>query len=470
MAPTLTIPSRLEELEEALANPDHVRNIMKEPGQFKEFIQAYAKATYDRDNGDMNKQIKDQVQIAMSEFVRDNGLAGNSINFRNALPDPSPGANAKAVSHGKGAVYNKASYGARLEASMGGDNQFGSSAEFFQAIWPKFETLKNSAELRRKRDEALRIQNSYGSEVPADGGFLIPERLRSDILQVALETAVVRPRAQVIPMDSLRVPIPMIDTTSNVSSVFGGVVCYWTEEGAQLIESQATFGRVVLDAKKLTGYAEVPNELLADAPAFSSFFDTIFPRAIAWYEDVAFMNGTGVGEPLGFVNCPASVQVSKETGQSTGTIVWENIIKMFARMLPTALGNAVWIASIDTFPELATMALSVGTGGGPVWMGNYTNPGASTPPITILGRPVHFTEKTPQLSTTGDINFVDMSYYLIGDRQMMQSASSEQYRFQNDKTAFRVIERLDGRPWIQSSITPHNGGPNLSPFVQLQTR
>jgi HK97 family phage major capsid protein len=262
----------------------------------------------------------------------------------------------------------------------------------------------------------------------------------------------------------------MIDVTSQVSSVFGGIVCFWTEEAAALVESQATFGRVVLDAKKLTGYAEVPNELLADAPAFSSFFDTIFPRAIAWFEDIAFMVGTGVGEPLGFVNCPASVQIPIQAGQATKTIVWENIIGMYARMLPTALGRAVWVCSIDTFPELATMALAVGTGGGPVWMGNYTNPGTATPPITILGRPVVFTEKTPQLGTTGDISFVDFSYYLIGDRQMMQSAVSEQYRFQNDKTAFRVIERLDGRPWIQSSITPHNAGPNLSPFVQLTSR
>jgi HK97 family phage major capsid protein len=469
MAPTLTIPDTIEGLEELLGDTTRVRDMMKEPGKFKEFMGVYARKQWDRDN-DLKQQVREQVQITMAEFARDNGLGGNRLNFSNALPNMTPMANTSSVSHGKGAAYNKASYGARLESALGNENGYETSAEYFQSIWPKFETLKNASTLRRKRDEMLRIQNSYGSEVPADGGFLIPERLRSDILQIALETAVVRPRAQVIPMDSLRVPIPMIDTTSNVSSVFGGVVCYWTEEAAQLIESQATFGRVVLDAKKLTGYAEVPNELLADAPAFSSFFDTIFPRAIAWYEDVAFMNGTGVGEPLGFVNCPASVAVAKQSGQASATIVWENIVGMYARMLPTALGNAVWIASIDTFPELATMALSVGTGGGPVWMGNYTNPGAATPPISILGRPVHFTEKTPQLGTTGDISFVDLSYYLIGDRQMMQSSSSEQYKFQNDKTAFRVIERLDGRPWIQSSITPHNGGPNLSPFVQLANR
>jgi HK97 family phage major capsid protein len=450
-----------------MSNPSNIRDLMKEPGQFKDFIKLYAKKVQVEDN-DLQAQIKEQVQIGLAEFMKANGQGGNKLNFSNATIDGPQ--NLKNVSHGKGAAYNARSFGAKLEREMGGENQFTDTAEFFQAIWPKYETLRNSQVLDRKRQSALKIQNSFGSEVPADGGFLIPEILRSQILQVALESAVVRPRAQVIPMDSLRVPIPMIDTTSNVSSVFGGIVCYWTEEAAQLVESQATFGRIVLDAKKLTGYAEVPNELLADAPAFASFFDTIFPRAIAWYEDIAFMTGTGVGEPLGFVNCPASVQVAAQSGQATKTIVWENIIGMYARMLPTALGSAIWIASIDTFPELATMALSVGTGGGPVWMGNYTNPGTATPPITILGRPVFFTEKTPILGTTGDISFVDMSYYLIGDRQMMQSASSEQYKFQSDKTAFRVIERLDGRPWIQSAITPHNNGPTLTPFVQLASR
>jgi HK97 family phage major capsid protein len=467
------LPTRAEELEDFLGDPINVKSLLTEPGQFKKFIGAYAQNMIDKDQH-LRTQIDEQVQAGLAAFMKQSGYSNKALDLSNGVPvGGSRGIlkNVRNVSHGKGAAYNSASYGAQLEDKLGAEDQFTSTAEFFQAVWPRYETLRNAGTLKRKREAALQIQNSFGSEVPADGGFLIPEILRSEILQVALETAVVRPRAQVIPMDSLRVPIPMIDTTSNVSSVFGGVVCYWTEEGAQLVESQATFGRVVLDAKKLTGYAEVPNELLADAPAFSSFFDTIFPRAIAWFEDIAFMTGTGVGEPLGFVSCPASVQVAIESGQATKTIVWENLVKMYSRMLPTALGNAVWIASIDTFPELATMALSVGTGGGPVWMGNYTNPGTNTPPVSIMGRPVYFTEKTPALGTTGDISFVDMSYYLIGDRQMMQSASSEQYKFQNDKTAFRVIERVDGRPWIQSAITPHNNSTNtLSPFVQLASR
>jgi HK97 family phage major capsid protein len=165
--------------------------------------------------------------------------------------------------------------------------------------------------------------------------------------------------------------------------------------------------------------------------------------------------------------------VAKETGQAAATIVWENIVKQYARMLPTSLGRACWVANIETFPQLATMALSVGTGGGPVWIGSGYDPGnsgSSTPPATILGRPVLFTEKASALGSPGDISFVDLSYYLIGDRMAMQSMISEHFLFSTDKIAFRIIERLDGRPWLQSAITPHLGSGTLTPFVQIASR
>src|SRR5258708_12153706 len=129
------------------------------------------------------------------------------------------------------------------------------------------------------------MRKRLGSGAAGDGGFLIPETVRADIMQLAIETSIVRSRATVIPMSSLRVPIPMIDDTSHVSSLFGGIVFYWTEEGAALTESQASFGRVVLDAKKLTGFASVPNELLAHPPPFSPFFAHNFPPALTWVAD-----------------------------------------------------------------------------------------------------------------------------------------------------------------------------------------
>lgn len=462
---TTAIPTTSAELEEWMNDGERMKNVLKE-GRFKEFVGNYQSASA-KTSPDIRAEIAEQVQLGMAQFMKDNGEKAG-------VPpvDLTPGPAAKPRVHFEDRARRTSAQKAlngRRAIGRALDDMFEDSAEFFRATHFDEMRVNRSTELSAKRAKVTEIMNSFGSEVPADGGFLIPETLRSNLLQVALEEAVVRPRAQVIPMETLRVPIPMIDSTSNVSSVFGGVICYWTEEAAALVESQASFGRVNLDAKKLTGYAEIPNELLADAPAFTSFFDDVFPKALAWYEDIGFMTGTGVGEPRGFVNCPASVQVSA-SGQPAASITWENIVAMYARMLPTALQNAVWIASIDTFPQLATMALSVGTGGSAVWLGNMQQPGSAVPPVSILGRPVIFTEKTPALGTTGDINFVDLSYYLIGDRQMMQSTSSPHFKFSSDKTVFRIIERLDGQPWLASAITPHNGANPLSPFVQLASR
>jgi HK97 family phage major capsid protein len=77
----------------------------------------------------------------------------------------------------------------------------------------------------------------------------------------------------------------------------------------------------------------------------------------------------------------------------------------------------------------------------------------------------------PTLGTTGDISLVDLSYYLIGDRQVMSAMSSPHFKFSNDQTAYRVIERVDGQPWLKSAITPRNNSSStLSPFVQIATR
>lgn len=443
------IPTSPDELESTLNDPTVMKDLLADPKSMKNFITDYAKETQKRDPG-IQEQIEIEVQKGLANFMKEHGAEGTKPPV-----DLGPG---------KGTQYNSRALGTAL------DGVYASKHEFFSAV-AGLPNARNARELAEKRDKAMSIQDSFGSIVPADGGFLIPETLRAELLSVALESAVVRSRATVIPMESLRVPIPMIDSTSNVSSVWGGISASWTEEGAALTESQATFGRVVLDAKKLAAYAEVPNELLADASAFNGFFSARFPQAVAYFEDVAFFTGTGVGEPAGFINCAAAIVASAVSGQGANTIVTENIAAMYARMLPTSMGNAVWIADIGTFPQLATMGLAVGTGGGPTWMagGGYNNGLVGAPPMTLYGRPVIFTEKASVLGTTGDINFVDLSYYLVGDRQTMQASMSEHFKFSSDKVAFRITERVDGRPWIQSAITPHNGGNTLSPFVQLSS-
>lgn len=450
----LTIPTDPRELENMLVDDATRQRVFGNRDTAIQFIKNYA-GSFMQNQAEVLQEVRIEAQKYMAEWLNQNqpdAVRRLNLDAARAVSPLDRMASDKAR---RGGLYNSRAIGAQV------DGMFETSGDYFKAIW---HNTTRDAELQTKLRQ---LKNAFSSTIPSEGGFLIPETLRSELLRVALETAVVRSRARVIPMESLRVPFPAVDSTTNVGSVYGGIVAYWTEEAAALTASSATFGRVVLDAKKLTAYTEVPSELISDSiTSFTAYLDMLFPEALGFYEDDAFISGTGVGEPLGYLNGSAMLSVTKEAGQAADTIVWENIIKMYSRMLPSSLGRAVWVASINTFPELATMALTVGTGGSAIWLNN----GVEGPPVSILGRPVIFTEKVPPLGDAGDISFVDFGYYLIGDRQAMSAMSSEHFKFGNDMTAYRIIERVDGRPWLQSAITPKNNGPTLSPFVQIAER
>jgi HK97 family phage major capsid protein len=455
---SVIIPDTAEGLAELASDPKRWAQVTKNGAALVDFIDKVSAARINH-HKDIKAQVDDQIDKRWAEFVKQNkedGFAPVNLAAGSPRGDGIAAANTR---NGRAGLYNSQALGARI------DSEFKDSAEFFSTIW---HNRQHNADGHAK---LARVRNAFTSNVPSEGGFLIPETLRSQLLSVSLESAIVRPLSFVVPMETLRVPFPAIDESTHVGSVFGGIVAYWTEEDASLTESSANFGRVVLDAKKLTAMAHVPNELISDSLAsFQAFIDQKFPEALTFFEDRAFMKGSGVGEPLGGLNTtgnPAIVAVAAESGQAAGTILWENIVTMYSRMLPSSLGRAVWVVSIDAFPELATMALSVGTGGSAVWLNN----GVAGPPMTILGRPVIFTEKAPgTVGNQGDISFVDFGYYLIGDRQVMTATSSPHYRFASDQTSFRIINRVDGQPWLRTPITPENGGPSLSPFIQLATR
>lgn len=312
------------------------------------------------------------------------------------------------------------------------------------------------------------IYNDLAETGASGEGFIVPEEFRTEMLRLSLENSVVRPRARVIPMASATLKMPVIRDTSHATTVFGGVNASWIAEATSLSTvTQPTFGQVTLTARKLTGYTVVSNELLADnAVGLEALLMTMFGEALAYFEDDSFIAGTGVGQPLGILNANAMVSVAKETGQAATTIVYQNLVKQFARMIPQGMGRAVYYGNMDIFPQLAQLALNVGTGGSAVWVSSVVG----GPPATIFGKPLILTEKAETLGAAGDLTFCDFGFYLIGDRQAMQMASSPHVNFNTDEATYRFIQRVDGRPWLQSALTPRNGTLTLSPFVNIAVR
>jgi HK97 family phage major capsid protein len=304
----------------------------------------------------------------------------------------------------------------------------------------------------------------YSESDDTEGGFLVPDEYRAQLYQLNLEAALVRPRATVIPMRRDTINIPYVDDTSHATNVFGGVTGYWTKEATAPIASKAAFGQMSLTAHKLMGLTYASRELLDDgAVSLAPLIMSQFGQAIPYFEDDAFIQGTGAGQPLGVQNCNCVVNNYRNTAS---VVYLEDLAEMWSRLLPTSMRNAVWVINPTVLPEL----IELGTGNATAASGKnliWINSAAEGPPMRIFGRPVIVSEKMQALGTAGDIGLYDFRYYLIGDRQPVTIDTSAHVAFTTDEIAWRFVLRVAGQCWPQTAMTLRRGGTTVSPFVQL---
>jgi HK97 family phage major capsid protein len=266
-------------------------------------------------------------------------------------------------------------------------------------------------------------------------------------------------------MSGREMEIPAIDVTTaptaGDSAMLGGVVARWTEEGAPLTESEPALKQVKLTNYELSGYSKVSNSLFADAQAIGldALLMQLFSRTIAWYEDYAFLRGNGVGKPLGILNWPGLITVTRS---NTATVDLDDIAALYSRLLPAAtVQNLVWAVHPTVLMSLLTM-----TGGDNViLLGNDVR---GKPRWQILGHEVLVSEKLPVLNHPGDIVLMDLSHYLIGDRQQLEIAYSEHVAFLSNQSVWRFVSRIAGQPWLRDKVTLADGASTLSPFVALE--
>jgi HK97 family phage major capsid protein len=320
-----------------------------------------------------------------------------------------------------------------------------------------------------------RITNAAqgGNElVPADGGFLVGETMSKEIIKRVYDSAVIAGRCRRRPVSvGDRYVQNYIDETSRVTgSRKGGIQSYWIPEAGTITPSKPKLGQIDLKLGKLAGMYYATDELISDAAGLEAEINGWFGDDFAWMLDEAILNGTGAGQPSGILGSNAVVSVAKESGQSANTIVYENIIKMWARAWAKGRSNSVWLINQNIEPELFTMAQTVGTGGVPVYL--PANGISGSPYSTLMGLPVLPVEQASTLGTKGDIMLVDLDSYLLIDKagEGIKSAESIHVAFATDEKAFRFTYRVNGQPIWQNALTPAKGTATLSPFVTLNTR
>lgn len=308
-------------------------------------------------------------------------------------------------------------------------------------------------------------RNAMREGIGVDGGFVVPEEYGGMIADKALEKQIVKPRATVIPMKTDTKKVSAWDGYSHLTSLFGGITVSYTAEGGTINDSAPKLRAMQMTAHKLAALVKPSNELLDDAANFGQTLEGALTDTFAFNEDYYYLQGTGAGQPLGILNDNALITIDPEAGQPAGTILWENLVKMYARMHPACLPFSEWYCNLTAIPQLLSLCIPMGVSGEYVPVLQKDGKGG----FTILTRPVIFTEKLPALGTKGDILLADMSQYFVAMRKEVVIAVSPHVYFTTDEMAIRGIMRHDGMGSWSEPVTPKNGD-TLSWCVTLAAR
>lgn len=339
--------------------------------------------------------------------------------------------------------------------AMGG---FTSAGEFFKAV--------QGASAGDIDQRLLAVAGNVNSNDGGNEGFSLPPAMRNSIFSILEED-----------VGDMLSKVTSEVTGASAVSFLKDVTMPWEAAGIQIHWDQGAdkfeptkFNALTAGELKLNGlsvFVNVDEDLLEDAPRLGQRMMTNAPAAMRWAINEAIRYGDGVGKPKGYMNSDALITVAKETGQSAGSIVPENIAKMFTRMLPSSIRRSHWEASAELLPQLMSLKDSAGN---LLW--TPLNSGYKEEPNgLLLGRPVIFNEHPEAAGTKGDLQLVDPTgYYLALRTAAAKYAESMHVYFDQGLKSFRWRLRLDGKTILSAPVNPAKGNLTKSHFVTLAAR
>jgi len=304
--------------------------------------------------------------------------------------------------------------------------------------------------------------------LPEEGGYAVQSDFAGMMMESAAQAGQILSRVDKyeISGNSNRVEWTDIDETNVSSTVFGGVQVYWAAEAATVTASKPKLKEMELKLQKLMGIAYATYELEQDSSFISQLYTRAFTLAIQRELENCVIAGTGAGKPLGFLKGGGTVSVAKESGQAAATVLWKNISKMYNRAINKSDPNYIWLCHPDVSEQFDFMEFPVGTGGVPV----YLQAAKEGSVATLKGRPIVESDHCSALGTVGDINYVDLSQYMLITKGGVQADTSMHVQFLTAENCFRFIFRANGMPKKNKALTIKNSNKTRSSFITLATR
>lgn len=446
------------------------------PSDAKEFAEGVHEL--DAKEADALIELKIAQEVATTKTVEEEvaaAVAGVKAEIGKAVADAMKDA-AKGFKLRDGAIITGGD--AAQDAPTGGFESFGEFAVATKGFYAgrgvseKMAPWLNRMKALDGKSIDVKAATGMGEAGGAEGGLLVPEAYSTGIWKRALRGSAILSKIDMQYIDgNTLIELQETGDTEAAGVRNAGVRGYWLGEGGQITASKPTFRPAALRLKKLAVLVYASDEVLEDSPmTVGTFLSEKAGDEIGFQTGDVLINGNGVEGPLGVLNAPCLVSVSKKTDQEPTTFVADNVSKMWSRMWAPSRQNAVWCLNQDVEPQLDILSVGLGMSGQLVFMpaGGLTQ----SPNGTLKGRQIEPTPWNATLGTVGDVLLADWSQYRgIAKRAGIQEASSIHLRFDYAETVFRFIYRMDGRPKWAAPLTPYKGTANtLSPFVVVETR
>lgn len=427
------------------------------------------------DQGEVQKQKKLKCLCERAEKLRDSikfyeGVAARELEMRSVIDKAAP-ANSNAPTQKESrsvSIYHNLPGAGRLKGFKGGNAEERAyrAGMFFRATLSGDQA---AAQWCRDHGVAGVEGRALGENVNSLGGVFVNDEILNEIIVLVEQYGAFPAAARNVNMasDTLIVPRRV-----------GGLQAYFVGENTAIPDSDATWDRVQLVAKKVAVSNRMSSEILEDASVINlgDYLATETARAIAILVDRCGFVGSGAGSDGGIVGAAtkladgqhnASLVTAAAGRTSLETLTIDDFIAAAGRVPLFARANAQWYCSPAAYSS-AVQRLGLSSNVGTMAGGNTQDNLTQAPELRLLGYKVNFvhTMNNTLGADPGQVKFIlgDMSLAaMYATRRGLQLRTSVDRYAELDQTLLVASTRFD--------CVTHDCGSNTvaGPIVGLRT-
>ena len=269
-----------------------------------------------------------------------------------------------------------------------------------------------SGYLRKGVEQSLQAFESkaMSTQSEADGGYSVPAQLADFMIHTIFDTSPIRQVANVVNIgnDAFEVLVSAADTEAS-----------WVTEAQVRNETMTpTLNKIRIPVQEMSAAPRASQRLLDDSSFnVEEYLAGEIADKFARLENAAFVNGTGVNQPRGYLTYPNGTawgQIEQvKTGVNGGwsaSAPADSLLDLMARLKSSYLNESVWLMNRTLLADIRKFR---DTTGQYIWQ-----PGLGAAPTSLLGYPVYLAEDMPS-KATGNLSVAFGNFkrgYMVVDR------------------------------------------------------